>query len=71
MQTEINPCCKIFSLIKTINPKNTSKVLVLHGGISEEKEVSDSTAESCIEAMKRIKLDVEAVSVNSANMYEL
>ena len=41
----------------TANPKNISKVLVLQGGVSEEKEVSDSTAESCIEALKRINLD--------------
>ena len=55
----------------TANPKNISKVLVLQGGVSEEKEVSDSTAESCIEALKRINLDVEAVSINSNNIYEL
>ena len=55
----------------TANPKNISKVLVLQGGVSEEKEVSDSTAESCIEALKRINLDVDAVSVNSNNIYEL
>ena len=55
----------------TVNPKNISKVLVLQGGISEEKEVSDSTAESCIEALKRINLDVDAVSVNSNNIKDL
>ncbi len=55
----------------TTNPKNISKVLVLQGGVSEEKEVSDSTAESCIEALKRINLDVEAVSVNSNNLKDL
>ena len=44
----------------TANPKNISKVLVLQGGVSEEKEVSDSTAESCIDALKRINLVVEA-----------
>ena len=55
----------------TANPKNISKVLVLQGGVSEEKEVSDSTAESCIEALKRINLDVDAVSVNSNNIHDL
>ena len=55
----------------TANPKNISKVLVLQGGVSEEKEVSDSTAESCIEALKRINLDVEAVSINSNNIHDL
>ena len=53
------------------NPKNISKVLVLQGGVSEEKEVSDSTAESCIEALKRINLVVEAVSINSNNIHNL
>ena len=53
------------------NPKNISKVLVLQGGVSEEKEVSDSTAESCIEALKKINLDVDAVSVNSDNIQDL
>ena len=48
-----------------------SRVLVLQGGISDEKEVSDATADSCKEALKRIKLDVEAVSVNSTNIYKL
>ena len=55
----------------TANPKNISKVLVLQGGVSEEKEVSDSTAESCIEALKRINLGVEAVSINSNNIHNL
>ena len=55
----------------TANPRNISKVLVLQGGVSEEKEVSVSTAESCIEALKRIKLDVDAVSVNSNNIQDL
>ena len=55
----------------TSNLKNMSKVLVLQGGISDEKEVSDATAASCKEALKRIKLDVEAVSVNSTNIYKL
>ena len=55
----------------TANPKNISKVLVLQGGVSEEKEVSDSTAESCIEALKRINLDVDAVSINSNNIHNL
>ena len=55
----------------TANPKNISKVLVLQGGVSEEKEVSDSTAESCIEALKRINLDVDAVSINSNNIHDL
>ena len=55
----------------TANPKNISKVLVLQGGVSEEKEVSDSTAESCIEALKRINLDVNAVSINSNNIHDL
>ena len=49
----------------TANPKNISKVLVLQGGVSEEKEVSDSTAESCIEALERINLVVDAVSAVS------
>ena len=55
----------------TANPKKISKVLVLQGGVSEEKEVSDSTAESCIEALKRINLDVDAVSINSNNIHDL
>ena len=55
----------------TANPKNISKVLVLQGGVSEEREVSDSTAESCIEALKRINLDVDAVSINSNNLHDL
>ena len=55
----------------TSNSKNISKVLVLQGGISEEKEVSNATADSCIEALKEIKLDVEAVSINSTNIYNL
>ena len=55
----------------TANPKNISKVLVLQGGVSEEKEVSDSTAESCIEALERKNLVVEAVSVNSNNIHNL
>ena len=55
----------------TANPKNISKVLVLQGGVSEEKEVSDSTAESCIEALKRMNLDVDAVSINSNNIHDL
>ncbi len=55
----------------TANPKNISKVLVLQGGVSEEKEVSDSTAESCIEALKRINLNVDAVSINSTNIHNL
>ena len=53
------------------NPKNISKVLVLQRGVSEEKEVSDSTAESCIEALKRLNLDVYAVSINSNNIHDL
>ncbi len=59
------------SLNKTVYPKNISKVLVLQGGVSAEKEVSDSTAESCIEALKRTKFDVESLNINSANMYGL
>ena len=55
----------------TANPKNISKVLVLQGGVSEEKEVSVSTAESCIKALKKINLDVDAVSVNSNNIQDL
>ena len=55
----------------TANPKNISKVLVLQGGVSEEKEVSYSTAESCIEALKRINLDVDAVSVDTNNIQDL
>ena len=58
-------------LKRTANPKNISKVLVLQGGVSEEKEVSDSTAESCIEALKKINLDVNAVSINSNNIHDL
>ena len=58
-------------LSTTANPKNISKVLVLQGGISEEKEVSDSTAKSCIEALKRINLDVDAVSISSNNIHDL
>ena len=59
------------SLTIIVKPKNISKVLVLQGGVSEEKEVSNSTAESCIEAIKRINFDVESLGVNSANMHEL
>jgi len=55
----------------TANPKNISKVLVLQGGVSEEKEVSDLTAESCIDALKKINLNVDAVSVNSNNIQDL
>ena len=55
----------------TANLKNISKVLVLQGGVSEEKEVSDATAESCVEALERINLVVEAVSVNSNNIHNL
>ncbi len=55
----------------TANPNNISKVLVLQGGISEEKEVSDSTAESCIEALKRINIDVDTVSIDSNNVHDL
>ena len=58
-------------MTRVIKPKNITKVVVLHGGISEEKEVSDSTAESCIEALKRIEFDVEALSVDSSNMHDL
>ncbi len=53
------------------NRKNISKVLVLQGGVSEEKEVSNSTAESCIDALKKTQFDVEAVSMNSVNMCEM
>ena len=59
------------SLTRIVKPKNISKVLVLHGGVSEEKQVSNSTAKSCIEAIKRINFDVESLSVNSANMHKL
>ena len=59
------------SLTRIVKPKNISKVLVLQGGVSEEKEVSNSTAESCIEAMKRVGFNVEALSINAANMHEL
>ena len=45
--------------------------MVLRGGVSEEKEVSDLTAESCIEALKTTKLEIEEVSINSCNIYEL
>ena len=58
-------------MTRIVKPKNISKVLVLQGGVSEEKEVSNSTAESCIEAMKRVGFNVEALSINSANMHEL
>ena len=59
------------SLTRIIKPKNITKVVVLHGGISEEKEVSNSTAESCIEALKSMEFDVEALSVESANLHDL
>ena len=59
------------SLTRIVKPKNISKVLVLQGGVSEEKEVSNSTATSCIEALKKIKFDVEAVSVNSTNVHKI
>ena len=59
------------SLTRIVKPKNISKVLVLQGGVSEEKEVSNSTAASCIEALKKIKFDVEAVSVNSTNVHKI
>ena len=59
------------SLTRIIKPKNITKVVVLHGGISEEKEVSNLTAESCIEALKRIDFHVEALSVDSTNMHDL
>ncbi len=55
----------------TANLKKISKVLVLQGGVSEEKEVSASTAESCIEALQRTKLHIDAVSINSNNVYNL
>ena len=59
------------SLTRLVKPKNVSKVLVLQGGVSEEKEVSNSSAASCIEALKTISFDVEAVNIHSANMHEL
>ena len=59
------------SLIETINSKNISKVLVLQGGVSEEKEVSDLTAESCIEALEKASFDVEALSLDSGNINKL
>ena len=59
------------SLTRIIKPKNITKVLVLHGGVSEEKEVSNSTAESCIEAIEKMEFDVEALSVDSTNMQDL
>ena len=55
----------------TANLKNISKVLVLQGGVSEEKEVSYSTAESCIEALKKIQLDVNSININTNNIHEL
>ncbi len=58
-------------LITTFKARDTTKVLLLQGGVSDEKEVSDSTAESCIEALKRIQLDVSAVSINSNNLSDL
>ena len=59
------------SLIETINSKNIYKVLLLQGGVSEEKEVSDLTAESCIEALKKASFDVEALSIDSRSLNEL
>ena len=59
------------NLTRIVKPKTFSKVLVLQGGVSEEKEVSNSTAASCIDALKRIKFDVEALSINSTNMHNL
>ncbi len=59
------------SLTRIIEPKNITKVVVLHGGVSEEKEVSNSTGESCIEALTRMKFDVVPLSVDSANMRDL
>ena len=59
------------SLTRIVKPKNISKVLVLQGGVSEEKEVSNSTAESCIEAIKKTNFEVESFSIHSANMHEL
>ena len=59
------------SLTRIIKPKNISKVAVLHGGTSEEMEVSNSTAHSCIEAIERTGFDVEALSVDSTNMQDL
>ena len=58
-------------MTKIINPKNITKIVVLHGGISEEKEVSNSTAECCVEALKIMKFDVEPLSIDSANMHDL
>ena len=58
-------------MTRIIKPKNISKVTVLHGGTSEEKEVSNSTAESCIDAIERMGFDVEAISVESTNMQDL
>ena len=58
-------------MIETINSKNFSKVLVLQGGVSEEKEVSDLTAESCIEALEKASFDVEALSLDARNINEL
>jgi len=58
-------------LIETINSKNISKVLVLQGGVSEEKEISDLTAESCIEALENASFDVEALSIDARNINEL
>ncbi len=58
-------------MIETINSKNISKVLVLQGGVSEEKEVSDLTAESCKEALEKTSFDVEALSIDSRNINEL
>ena len=59
------------SLIEIIKSKNISKVLVLQGGVSEEKEVSSLTAESCIEALEKVSFDVEVLSIDSRNIYEL
>ena len=58
-------------LIETINLKNISKVLLLQGGVSEEKEVSDLTAEGCIEALKKSSFDVDALSIESSSLNEL
>lgn len=52
-------------------PASEKKILVLQGGVSEEKEVSDLSAESCIEALRMRQFNVEALNVNSNNISSL
>ena len=55
----------------TFNQKSNSKILVVQGGISEENEVSDLTAKSCIDALKKRKLEVESLSIDATNIDRL